>query len=130
MGSYDHTTSDRGPLLALETGTSHGKFYYQSSGSPFNSAETLESSKNIFDNTWRHVVCVFDGDNNTVKIYRDGVLLDEKSTSVPNSVNISAPFKIGAGAAQYVAGLVDDVRVYNRELTQAEVTHLAEATRH
>ena len=125
MGSYEFVTSDRGPLLVTDDTSLHALFYYQSNGSPFNPAESLESSLNVFDNTWRHVVCVFNGDNNTVKIYRDGVLLDEAVTNVPNSVSISTSFKIGTGASQYVGGLIDDARVYNREITQAEVVHLA-----
>ncbi len=125
MGSYEFSSGDRGPLLVTNAANSHGIWYYQSNGSQFNSLETLGSTLNVFDNTWRHVVCVFNGMNNTAKFYRDGVLLNEAVTNVPNTVNISTSFKIGAGASQYVAGLIDDARVYNRELTQAEVTHLA-----
>jgi hypothetical protein len=68
---------------------------------------------------------VFDGNQNEVKIYIDGSLDSSKTASVPNTVNITTALKIGAGSGGYTAGLMDDIRVYNRTLTQADVSHLS-----
>ena len=131
MGSYEHTTGDRGPALATLAADADATFFYRSLGYVNNANEELKPSSTVFDNTWRHVVCIFDGDNNVAKVYKDGLLVGQESSNVPNTVNISTSFKIGRGFRQGAAdtedflGLLDDIRVYNRVLTQSEITHLA-----
>jgi hypothetical protein len=62
----------------------------------------------------------FDGTN--VRIYRDATLL---STN-PRSINmpIGSGFKVGAYSSvnNATSGLIDEFRIYNRTLTQAEIT--------
>ena len=125
VGSYDAGAGARGPLASSISGDSKLTFLYQSLGTAYNSAQQLKSTGNVYDSTWRHVACVFDGNQNEVKIYIDGSLDSSKTASVPNTVNITTALKIGAGSGGYTAGLMDDIRVYNRTLTQAEITHLA-----
>lgn len=74
------------------------------------------------DNDWHHVVGVYDGAN--VKVYVDGSL--GTSASLTGSVSGSLlNFVIGSrsGGVQPVfwKGLIDDVRVYNRALSDREV---------
>ena len=124
-GSYA-TGNTRGPL-ACSTSPSYSKmtWLYQSLGTAYNSAQRLDSVGDAYDNTWHHIVCEFDGDNNEVKIYIDGTLDISKTASVPNVVNINTSLKFGAGSGGFTNGLMDDIRVYNRTLELAEVTHLA-----
>jgi hypothetical protein len=125
VGSYDAGAGARGPLASSISGDSKLTFLYQSLGTAYNSAQQLKSTGDVYDSTWRHVACVFDGNQNEVKIYIDGSLDSSKTASVPNTVNITTALKIGAGSGGYTAGLMDDIRVYNRTLTQADVSHLS-----
>jgi cysteine-rich repeat protein len=79
-------------------------------------------------NQWHHVVCVFDRDGNVI-IYLDGVAvstigsasLTRNSGSISNSRNLY----LGRYAVPYphfqFRGMIDEVAVYNRILTQTEV---------
>ncbi len=73
---------------------------------------------------WHHVAAVYDG--TTLKVYLDGVL----DGSVPANfapTNGAASLKIGArgdDAATRFNGLIDDARIYNRALTEAEIQTL------
>ena len=124
-GSYETAGGHRGPLAASISGDNKLTWLYMSLGSAYNPAQLLKSVGDVYDSTWRHVVCEFDGNNNEVKIYIDGTLDSSKTASVPNIVNISTPLKFGAGGGGYTTGRMDDVRVYNRALLQSEITHLA-----
>lgn len=124
-GSYDTSTASRGPLASNLTTNNKLTFLYQSNGGSYNSQQLLASTVDVYDSTWRHVVCEFDGNNNEVKIYIDGSLDSSTTSFVPNTVNITTSFKVGAGGGGYTNGLMDDVRVYDRTLTQAEIVHLA-----
>ncbi len=78
---------------------------------------------------WHHFVAVFDDDNNTFKLYIDGVL----AASVANSSSISyvglgANTVIGAhgngGTAHDFTGTIDEVRVYNYAISVSEIALL------
>jgi hypothetical protein len=124
-GSYETSGGKRGPLAASLLGDNKLTWLYMSLGTVYNSAQSLKSSGDVYDSTWRHVICEFDGDNNEVKIYIDGSLDSSKTASVPDIVNISTALKFGAGSGGFTDGKMDDIRVYNRVLTQSEITHLA-----
>ncbi|MBI4027067.1 MAG: LamG domain-containing protein [Verrucomicrobia bacterium] len=68
---------------------------------------------------WQHLVGVFDG--NTLGVYVDGEL---KKTITSNARTINANrnhIYIGRQGDQYFQGLIDEVRIYNRALSEAEV---------
>jgi hypothetical protein len=82
---------------------------------------------------WRHVVFTYDGSTNAsgVHIYVDGV--DQPLTITDDTLSAtttnSVPFQLGArdsfsgpGSNDWFKGAMDDVAVYNKELSQAEVT--------
>ena len=125
-GSYS-TGNTRGPLACSTSGNNKTTWLYQSLGTSYNSAQRVDSVGDAYDSTWHHIVCEFDGDNNETKIYIDGTLDISKTASVPNIVNINTALQFGAGSGGFTNGLMDDIRVYNRVLAQAEITHLASA---
>jgi hypothetical protein len=78
-------------------------------------------------NTWTHLALVYDG--SILKLYKDGVL----AASLATSGNLVANFKeINIGrfptdALQRFNGIIDEVRIYNRALSDAEIQALYQA---
>lgn len=75
---------------------------------------------------WSHVVATFDG--TTRKIYLNGTQIASDTPighSVPNANN----FRIGStNNGEYFNSTIDDVRIYDRAITTAEITSIANAT--
>lgn len=76
--------------------------------------------------TWNHVAAVFDDAANTYKIYLNGTLVTTQTENGAPSVK-NSPLMIGqsgynGGANERWHGLLDDIRIYNRALTAAEIT--------
>jgi len=82
----------------------------------------------LYDNLWHHVVAVRQG--LVTKVYIDGVKAKEvTSTKGLKDVSNEAPFKIGAqngtgGFINYFNGSMDDMIIYRKALTDAEVSTL------
>jgi glucose/arabinose dehydrogenase/chitodextrinase len=77
-------------------------------------------------NTWYHVAGVYNATTRTMHVYLNGILDDGAlvGTVTASQQNSSLNVNIGkrAGQAGYeFAGPIDDVRIYNRALTQAEI---------
>lgn len=78
-------------------------------------------------NQWVHVTAVYDYPNNSIKIYKNAVLRDSDTFSSYDIIpqNGSAPLRIGTrDFASYFKGCLDDLRIYNRVLTQSEINAL------
>ena len=87
--------------------------------------ETL-TGINLSINTWYHLAGVFDDTNNTYKVYINGaeVLSDTGFTWTPQAG--TGTLHLGStGSSQYFDGQLDDVRLYNRALSAAEIQALA-----
>ncbi|MHC4462693.1 MAG: LamG-like jellyroll fold domain-containing protein [Planctomycetota bacterium] len=85
------------------------------------SPKDLTGSVNVNDGQWHHIAGVYDGTQK--RLYMDGNL-DASSSSTGNINNSSYNVNIGENAqatGRYWDGLIDDVRVYNRVLTQEEI---------
>jgi len=88
-------------------------------------------AKNPFDGAWHHVTGVYDVSSNLMRLYVDGL-----ETSVSITANSSGtknftgyPFYIGAenrqgSADNWIIAKIDEVRIYNRALSAAEVRYL------
>lgn len=79
-------------------------------------------------NQWTFIVMTLDG-NDTLKFYVNGNLVN--SQNYPTNSILNGPFKIGAGTNQAINsnrflfnGKLDDIGIWNRALTQAEITGL------
>jgi hypothetical protein len=78
------------------------------------------------DDRWHHYAVTYHhGDG--IRIYKDGVLQGQKAkpTGLLPSIT-SSPFIIGASElnAEYFVGSLDEVRVYDRQLSAAEIQSL------
>ncbi|MCP4847488.1 MAG: DUF1553 domain-containing protein [Verrucomicrobiaceae bacterium] len=87
------------------------------------SAQPLAAGK------WQHVAVVYDGSSKAagVKIFIDGKLSGNKveQDSLKDSILTQTPFKIGSrsGAGNY-NGEVDELRIYNRAISESEIQRL------
>ena len=92
--------------------------------------QIIGSETSITDSEWINLVAV--KEMNSIKIYKNGILI--QTTDLSNFVsvnNTSFPFVIGSsgwGNSNYFKGKIDDLGVWNRTLTQAEITALYNST--
>jgi len=79
-------------------------------------------------NTWYHVVCVTDYTNGGTKIYvnstDDGGTVNATPTYVADKGSLDIGRLRSGSASSYGSGTYDDVRIYNRALTGAEILQL------
>jgi hypothetical protein len=81
----------------------------------------VDSTTALTVGKWFHIVGTYDGF--TLKIYINGQF--ENSRAYTGSFPITAyPLGIGRGQIYYFNGLIDEVRIYNRALSQAEIQRL------
>ncbi|KKN03305.1 hypothetical protein LCGC14_1108980, partial [marine sediment metagenome] len=82
-----------------------------------------------FDNTsfdktqWHHLALTTKPGSGNYKLYQNGVFVT--SGTGDDVIDFGTTFKIGGFDNIFLDGLMDDVRIYNRELSQAEITTLA-----
>jgi hypothetical protein len=84
------------------------------------------------DNQWKHVICIYDGTSQ--KIYMNGVLIQQQNIGAVNTSN-TLPLYInyatwGGGASNTngrYGGGIDEIRIYNRALSDAEVLQVYNA---
>ena len=108
-------------LLTLKSGKVEFRFNRESNGSTY----SLLSNKNYPSDgkTWLHVTATFDGSKST--IYFNGVQDISKTYSTTTIKSNTSEIQIGArkGTNQW-SGALDEIRLYNRALTAAEVSQL------
>jgi hypothetical protein len=71
-------------------------------------------------NTWTHVAMTYNGA--TLRLYVNGQLVGSRATTGSAPVSAS-PLRIGGNAVwgEWFSGSIDEVRIYNRALSQAEI---------
>jgi hypothetical protein len=103
-------------------GTSDGPHFDNHPGTKLRacSGGCVTSDADFTLDAWYHVVNTFD--NGDVKFYMDGVLVGEGAAESPLTGN-DLSFKVAADSngANLFLGIIDEVRVYNRALSEAEV---------
>ncbi|HLC42884.1 MAG TPA: LamG-like jellyroll fold domain-containing protein [Methylomirabilota bacterium] len=84
-----------------------------------NSADTRGSAQ-LALNTWSHIALTYSG--TILRLYVNGVQASSRSVSGSITTSTGA-LRIGGNAVwgEYFAGQIDEVRVYNRVLSQAEI---------
>ena len=120
------TIVDCRPNAASGIGIEHNSnlSFTTSTGSSYNNTM---SNFSIQTNTWLHVVVVYNGTHKL--IYINGVL--DKTQLYSNLIlSTTQPFIFGdrgimpSGPGNYFNGTLDDIGIWNRSLTQSEVTAL------
>ena len=100
---YANTDSDR-PSVEINNGSSN---------------DTRGAAK-ISTGVWTHLAGTYDG--STLKLYINGNLVSSKSVSGAATTS-SNPLRIGGNTVwgEYFNGLIDEVRIYNKALSQSEI---------
>jgi len=103
--------------------STHG--LYGHVGAVSNSNNNIYSNHNLsINNIWQH--CVFTLNNGFAEIYIDGVLVYTQTDVNPTyQNNDNVLFGKSVWGGNIFNGKLDDIRIYNRALTQAEITYLA-----
>ena len=103
-----NASNDTGPLLPSGGGTLGGATVFVSgpTASPINA--------------WTHVALTYNG--TTLRLYVNGVLAASQARTGSIQAS-SSPLWIGGNSpyGEYFQGLIDEIRIYNRALTQAEI---------
>jgi hypothetical protein len=90
------------------------------------------TTSDVADGNWHHIVAVANSGANTLMFYIDGVAVAGSQTtsgSWPTIDNTDA-MKIGSSnGSNYMNGLIDEVRLYNRALSASEITTLYNSSR-
>jgi hypothetical protein len=89
-----------------------------------NANANLETANTTANNTWVHYVCTYDG--TTAKVYVNGSLFSSGAKTF-DTANNSDIFKLGlaeGGQANYFNGAVDDLKIFDEALTDAQIAML------
>ncbi|MCK5565122.1 MAG: hypothetical protein KAJ07_07725, partial [Planctomycetes bacterium] len=89
-----------------------------------------DTTATVIDNTWHHIAYVLDDSSNTVTIYVDG----SEALSFTSTVSVVATdifslgqeYDTGMTTGDFYDGQLDDVRVYDRALSEAEIIALGQ----
>jgi len=128
IGGSDTTSTNAWAHLRLDSGQPTVVTY--SSGQ----VGEKQSSTSVSDSQWHHVCVVGDGSN--YSIYIDGTLVSSSWIGTPRGdrwLGYPAGMDTGlvgalvrsSGTGNLFDGQMDDIRAYNRTLTQVEITHLS-----
>jgi hypothetical protein len=74
-------------------------------------------------NSWRHLAVTWDGA--TLRIYVNGAFVAQRATSTTRIVNSAGALRFGGNtswANEWFKGAIDDIRIYNRNLSAAELS--------
>jgi hypothetical protein len=85
-----------------------------------NNSISLDSTISMTTGQFRHLACTWNGTN--MSLYIDGVLNASRAQTLTPAAN-TAPLYIGqfGGNSDRFSGIIDEVRIYNRPLSQAEI---------
>ena len=80
----------------------------------------VRGTAQLATNMWTHLAATFDGSN--LRFYVNGGLVATRAVAGSMSASTGA-LRIGGNATwgEWFGGLIDDLRVYNRALSQAEI---------
>lgn len=103
----------------LYTGSSGGlRFYIGYSSTQW--IPSPDAGTGVWDGNWHHIVGTYDGV--TVRLYKDGVEVGSGTATTESIGYNTNNFYIGSyGAGFYFSGLIDEVRVYSRDLSTSEI---------
>ncbi len=108
-----------------ELGILSSTLYFQTSNGTTTNVVS-GSATPLLDNQWHHVVGTWDGTTttNAMKIYIDGAVTYQGTATVTTIQSTSSSLAFGYGSTYYLAGSIDEGRLYNRALSAGEIKSL------
>ena len=108
---------DNGNLLSFGLGIQ---------GQPYDELD-IQIQSISYLNSWHHIVATYDG--NTKKVYSDGILIGFQNKTGQITYTSPGTFAIGSACAfdfcvEKFNGQLDDIGIWNRALTQQEISNL------
>jgi len=130
-----YVSGDPQYLVTTFGASNYGYDCYMSSGATAYAVGTFRYSggsvymtggPQINDDVWHHLVYSYSEDDDSTKIWVDGNIADKDKMPSAIVYNAGCDFNIGARlSAQYwYFGLLDEVAIYNKELTHEEIDSL------
>ncbi|MBI4833330.1 MAG: DUF2341 domain-containing protein [Planctomycetes bacterium] len=130
-----YPNSASGAVIAKATASNAGEYYITTAGGNLYFRLVDNSASGyigiyavISQNRWTHITAAYDGNGiSGMRLYFNGVLqatTASSSGSYTAMENLATNLKIGEreSGSNYFNGLIDEVRIYNRALTAAEIT--------
>ena len=106
----------------------HASLGWISESRDSNSASVGATTSNTRDTNWHHLVLRRDSSNNNYTVHKDNALLHEKSdTRTGHFDGGNAIIGAFSTSADYFDGLIDEVSMWNRVLSDDEITALYNA---
>lgn len=86
-------------------------------------SDSHDTTFTVTDSNWHHIVCTWDG--SAFRIYLDGVFREQSPQTVTPAGNTDR-LQIGSWGpgADFLNGVIDDLRIYNRAITADEIKRL------
>lgn len=111
--SLENTLQSTGPLALFGIRSAKLSVYH---GGDYRAATTA-----LTTGRWYHVVYTYNSSGNAVKMYLNG---NQDYSGTVADANSGSEVHIGVGYNGYFNGKIDEVRIYNRELSATEITQL------
>lgn len=120
----------RGWSLNVENSSGPGKSGAFMVASGANALVSVVTTTSLASNQWVHLCGVYEP-GVALRIYTNGLLNNENTVNVPaaqynNTLNVTIGGRPSGGVDNPFNGLIDEVRVFNRALTEAEIQALPE----
>ena len=105
--------------IAIETTINNAVFGQNETGGWF-----VNSATSIPGNEWHHVVGVFEGGGGKAKIYVDGAWKAEDTRAFGKNHGVTLLGRFGLNNTEWFQGTMDEVRVWNRALSDSDVLQI------
>ena len=124
VDKMDFTSGFRISTRSSNTGSLYNsKIWAQING--YNLGNAAVSTPQYTLNSWQLIVGTYNPTDDSLKLYNNGILVGKAliNQSISNTNNIVIGRSTPSGV-EYFNGVLDDIRIYNRALTQQEINYL------
>ena len=88
-------------------------------------SDHFSSTLSIETLTWYHISVTYDSNTKKIRHYFNGLKVGEVKASLPNVLGTIYFGEGPTGGHEYLSGKIDDVRIYNRALTDTEIQKIS-----
>jgi len=99
-------------------------FFYGRGGGNTSPYVSIAMTKPLSVGQWAHLVLVRDFEKKKITWYKNGAKTDQQSTAYGSSVASTLPLRLGRGYVENFGGLIDEVAVFARALSEDEIQYL------